>query len=198
MFKKQLLKLIAWLTRLTYEPVTLDKVNQKLIRPVPGLIIDGVQYYEFVNVADMPEARMVHYNYMREEMVMGIDRKLQGEFIDKILEANKTGDTNLIAIVCHMFKDVLTNITTVESYYNIATLLYFDMKEDISGYDSDYNERKKQLFKNYTNKSFFFDTLISQTLKISLSSLGQDMQSYLNENEARLSAWRRILSAQDV
>ena len=58
----QKLEVIEKLYPLTYQPTTLDKVNNKLIRPVPGLLIDGVQYWEFVNLADMPEARRMHYN----------------------------------------------------------------------------------------------------------------------------------------
>jgi hypothetical protein len=43
------------------------------------LLIDGVQYFEFVNLGDMPHMRMVQYGHIREEMVMGIDRELQME-----------------------------------------------------------------------------------------------------------------------
>ncbi len=198
MFKKQLLKLIAWLTRLTYEPITLDKINQKLIKPVPGLIIDGVQYYEFVNIADMPQLRMVHFNYMREEMVMGIDRDLQMKFIERIEKSNEERDSNNIAATCYMFKDVINNISTIESHYNMASLVYFDAKEDISAYDADYNERKIAAFKQIKDKGFFFTTLLQGSLNLSLQQLGQDIQSYLNENAARLSAWKRIVSEPTV
>jgi hypothetical protein len=194
MIKKQLLKLISWLTRLTYEPVTLDKINQKMIKPVPGLIIDGVQYYEFVNIADMPQNRMVHFNYMREEMVMGIDRELQLKFIDQLKKANEERDSNLIGATLYMFEDTLKNLTTIESHYNMASLVYFDDKEDISSYDSDYNERKIKAFKAIKDKSFFFTTLLQKSLNISFSHLEQDMQDYLNENAARLSAWKRMVS----
>lgn len=196
MFKKQLLKFIAWLTSFTYEPTTLDKVNQKLIKPVPGLIIDGVQYYEYVNIADMAQNRMVHFNYMRDEMVMGIDRELQLKFIDKLEKANLERDSNNIAATLYMFKDVLNNITTIESHYNMASLVYFDKQEDISTYDADYNERKIKAFKTIKDKSFFFTTLLQGSLNISLQHLGQDMQSYLNENAARLKGWKQILSVQ--
>ncbi|MFN8691001.1 MAG: hypothetical protein ACK5XL_13445, partial [Cyclobacteriaceae bacterium] len=76
MLRKLCLYIIEKLYRYTYEPVQLDRINSKLIKPVPGLVIEGVQYYEFANVADMPEGRRAHYNYLRDELAMGADREL--------------------------------------------------------------------------------------------------------------------------
>jgi hypothetical protein len=100
----------------------------------------------------------------------------------------------LIGATLYMFEDTLKNLTTIESHYNMASLVYFDDKEDISSYDSDYNERKIKAFKAIKDKSFFFTTLLQKSLNISFSHLEQDMQDYLNENAARLSAWKRMVS----
>lgn len=194
MWRKIATKLIAWLTRMTYEPTTLDKVNKKLIKPVAGLIVNGVQYWEFVNIADMPQNRMVHFQYLREEMVMGIDRELQYKFINQLKEAISKKDDNWANAILFMFEDVLKNISTIESHYNMASLVYFDANEDISTYDADYAARKIEAFKNFKDHSFFFTTLLQGTLNTSLLALGQDMQDYLNRNAEKLRAYNRMLS----
>lgn len=192
--RKILLPIIAWLYRITYQRTTLEKVNNKLIRPVPGLIVDGVQYFEFVNLGDMPEMRLIHYNYMREELVMGIDRELQLKLINKILDANQEKDSNRIAALGFMFKDIITNITTVESLYNVASVMYFDDKEDIAQYDLDYANEKINRFKRLQDKSFFFGWLLRESLKNTGKQLPADIQQFLNDNAARLKYWKQILS----
>ena len=194
MIRRFLLYMIERLYRLTYQRTTLDKVNNKLIRPVPGLIINGVQYFEFVNLGDMPEMRMVHYNYMREEFTMGIDRELQLRLINKILEANEERDSNRIGALGFMFKDIVNNISTVESLYNAASVLYFDEREDIAQYDLDYNHEKIKGFKTLQDKSFFFGWLLRESLKNTGKQLPADIQQFLNDNAARLKYWKQIVS----
>lgn len=194
MKRRILMWLIERLHRMAYEPQTLDKVNQKLIRPVPGLIVNGVQYYEFVNLGDMPRMRMVHYNYMREEMVMGIDRELQMRLIDGILEANEKGEKNRVGALGFMFKDIVGNITTVESLYNVASVVYFDAREDIATYDLDYNAEKIKRFKQVRDQRFFFFYLLQSSLKTTPDKLPKDIQQFLNENAVKLRAWLSILS----
>ena len=192
---KLLLRLIAWLYKFTYEPVTLDKVNQKLIRPVPGVIIDGVQYWEFVQVADMPEARRTHYTYLREEMVMGIDRELQYKIIKQLKEALNKDDKGRAHTLLFMWEDMLKNITTVENLYNLASLMYFDAKEDISRYDLDYAQQKIEKFKTL-QKDFFFGRLLQEGLKISGESLQQDIEQLLRASAVKQKAYNRIIGEQ--
>jgi hypothetical protein len=194
MKRKVFMWLIERLYKMVYEPTMLDKVNQKLIRPVPGLLIDGVQYFEFVNLGDMPRQRMVHYGYLREEMVMGIDRELQVKLIDKMLEANDKGEHSRVGALGYMFKDIVSNITTMESLYNMASVMYFDAQEDLVKYDLDYNRVKISRFKSITDKSFFFSHLLQNSLKSTADKLPKDIQQFLNENEVRLNAWRSIIS----
>jgi hypothetical protein len=194
MLKRLIIRLIAFLYRFTYEAVTLDKINQKMIRPVPGLVINGVQYFEFINAGDMPQARLVHFNYLREEISMGIDRVSMNEYLDQLEAANKEQNVNRIGSLLFMLRDTVNNITTVESLYNLATLWYFDPKEDIATYDYDYNERKKALFKSFHDKGFFFGRLLQHALKHTGLSLPADIQRFLNENAVKASAYRQILS----
>jgi hypothetical protein len=191
-------KIIMWLIerlyRQAYEPINLDKINQKLIRPVPGLVIDGVQYFEFVNIGDVPRMRLVHYTYMREEMVMGIDRDLLLKLIGKVKAAHQANDGNLLSTMIWMFEDIVTNVTTIEAMYNVASVVYFDPKEDIACYDYDYNLDKIKKFKTVKDKSFFFSYLLQNSLKITADKLPKDMMQFLNENAVKLAAWKSIIS----
>lgn len=194
MKNKIILWLIERLYRMSYEPINLDGINRKLIKPVLGLIINGVQYWQFVNIGDMPRMRLVHYNYMRDEMTMGIDRELQVKIIDKILSANNDGDRNSVGAFGLMFKDLVTNITSIEALYNIASVMYFDKNEDLSNYDSDYNREKIKRFKTVKDKSFFFSHLLQSSLKITSEQMPDDIQKFLNENEVKLNAWKSMLT----
>jgi hypothetical protein len=193
MYRKLLLRLIAYLYKITYQKYTLDKVNSKLIRPVPGLIIDGEQYWEFVQVADMPEGRRAHYNTLREEMTMGIDREMLLEFVEKLKEANAKSDVNRIGALLFTLEDIVKNITTVESLYNLASLAYFTEREDLTTFDYDLAMVKVKAFKKLPNKSFFFDRLLRETLKISGDQLPADIETFLVEGAAKLRAYQMIL-----
>lgn len=193
MLRKLLLKLIAYLYTLTYEKYTLDKVNSKLIRPVPGLIINGEQYWEFVHVADMPEGRRAHYNTLREEMTMGIDRPMLLEFVQKLKEANQANDVNRIGALLFTLEDIVTNITTVESLYHLASLAYFTEREDLTTYDYEIGQVKVKAFKKLPHQSFFFDRLLRETLKLSGEQLPADIETFLVEGAAKLRAYQMIL-----
>jgi hypothetical protein len=189
------LEVVEKLYPLTHEKVTVDGINKKLIRPVPNLVIDGVQYYEFVNVADMPQARLVHFNYLREEMMMGIGRPFLNEFIDNMMAANKAGDVNRMGSLLFMLRDTVTNITSIESLYNLACLLRFDEREDLSTFDADYNKLKLERFKRYPNKDFFFSELLRSSLKLTGLSLPPDIREFLNANAVKLRAYKQMVSA---
>lgn len=195
MKQRILLSIIGWLTRLTHERVTVDTINHKLIRPVPGLVIDGRQFYEFVQPSDMPQGRLVHYGYLRDEMAMGIDRKLLMEYVEKVRANAKDHNYDAIITCMFMLEDTLKNITTIESLYNLASLWYFDKTEDLSTYDFDYAQQKIAGFKAFPNKGFFFTNLLQHGLRLTGESLPPDIVDYLNKNAQRLKSWQRILSA---
>lgn len=197
MKRKILLWIIEQLYRFTWERVTVDKLNSKLIRPVPGLVIDGVQYWEFIQVADMPETRRVHYTYLREEMLMGIDRDLQYKIIKNMKTALDKQEYGRAASILFMWEDMLKNITTVENLYNLASLMYFDKREDISTYDLDYAQQKIERFKR-VDKRFFFTRLLQEGLRISGESLQQDMEQLLKEGAVKLKAYKRMLGDETV
>lgn len=182
-------RLIAFLTPYAYERVTLDKVNQKLIEPV----VDLPGYWRFVNPADMPEARFVHYLYLVKRLAMNVDEDLLSKYIEGFKQAFEKGDKAQFYALEYMLKDTLQHVTPVETYYWMAALLYFDRTEDISCFDHDYNQRKVEYFKSLPNQTFFLSGLIS-SLKSSGEVLRQDIEASLRESQVKAQHYERILS----
>lgn len=193
MGRKILNRIIAWLYRLAYEKVTLDGVNQKLIRPVPGLIIDGRQYWEFVNIVDMPESRRVNYLNVRRRMAMNLDDELVMKYIDKLKEANQENNVNRIGSLLYMLEDTLKTITPIENYYYMASIAYFDAREDIKTYDLDYNNEKIRKFKALPDQSFFLTRLFSENLNKGGEQSAEHILASLKRDEVKLKAFSRIL-----
>lgn len=191
--KKLLLKLATFLYSLSYERISLDKVNSKLIRPVEGLVIDGVQYYEFVNVADMPQERFVHYLHLRQELSMGIDRETLSRYVDEFILANDKDEKSRIGALAYMLKDTLSNCTPLEAMYNMAALVYFDKREDLKCYDQDYNTLKIQAFKKLKDQGFFFERLLRRGLKTTGEQSPEDIAKYLSQSAVKLKAYRQML-----
>jgi hypothetical protein len=187
-------RIIALLMRLSYGKLTLDKINQKLIKPVPGLIIDGVQYYQFVQVADMPENRLVNYADFEKELNMGVDRQTIKEYINELKVANNKADASRIGSLLFMLEDTIDNVTPIEALYNIASVLYFDRSEDVSCYDIDYNAVKIEKFKTVGDKGFFFRSLLENNFKITDKSILNDTVGYLKLSMVKQKAYARILS----
>jgi hypothetical protein len=192
--RKLLLKLATWLYSLTYERTTLDKVNNKLIRPVEGLVIDGVQYYEFVSVSDMPEARMVHYNHLRQESQLGVDRTTLNKYFEEMKKANDKGEASRLGSLIYMLQDTINNCTNIETLYNLSALVYFDKTEDLTCFDYDYNARKIAGFKALPNQSFFLKRLLQKGLRTAGGESITDIDQYLRVSQIKLKAYQQILS----
>ncbi|MBL6448576.1 hypothetical protein JMN32_19855 [Fulvivirga sp. 29W222] len=193
MINKLLLSLISFLYKLTYEGVYLDGVNKKMIRPVPKLIIDGKQYYEFVQPADIPQNRFVHYLDFRDESQMGMDRTTLNKYFSAIKEANDSGEVSRVGSLVYMAQSSINDCTPIEVLYNMASLMYFDKDEDISCYDLDYNQDKITKFKSLPDKSFFLKTLLEQSLKITGKSLPKNIDQYLKLSMVKLRAYNQTL-----
>lgn len=191
-------KIIRWIVSkllpLTYERLTLDKVNSKLIVPVDWLVIDGRQYYQFVNFADMPQARMVHFKHFRQELVMGIDRDQINEYLENMKDANDKGEKSQLGALIYMLQDTINNCTPLEAMYNMAALVWFDRDEDLKCFDGDYNLEKIRAFKTFPDQTFFFERLLREGLKDAGVETPNAIEDYLRKSAIKLRAYAQILS----
>lgn len=190
---KEKISFLTECARLTHEPLLLDQVNKKMVRPVEGLIIEGLQYYEFVNTADMPEARFVHFTHLRQELAQGMDLPLVNKYLDEMKVANNVNDSSRMGALIYMMQDTMNNCTPLATLYNIAALVYFEKNEDISCFDNDYNLEKIRLFKEQPNQSFFLTRLLQKGLKNVGPESPEDIQKYLRQSAVKLKAYRQML-----
>jgi len=189
MIKRFASKLIEWLTPMAYEAITLDKVNKKLIQPLPGL----PGYYKFAAPADMPQGRFIHYLHLTKRLDLNVDEQLLNTYLDGLTKAFENGDSGKFNGLVFMLRDTLANVTPVETYYWIAALLYFDKKEDLTTFDFDYNQKKVAHFKSLPNQSFFLATLIKHCQGIGEASL-PDIEAFLKGSQVKAESYRRILT----
>lgn len=182
--------MIARLTPLAYESTMLDSLNSKLIAPEPGL--SG--YYKFVNVADMPKSRFVHYLNLTERLKMNIDEKDLMVYLDLMRAAIEAKDMPKYHALDYMLRDLVQNCTPIETYYWMAALYYFDSQEDLKTFDYDYNLRKVEYFKSLPNTAFFLARLI-ESLQKSGGLLAADIESSLREVQLKTDQYTRMLSA---
>jgi len=192
--KKILRRFGEWLLQVTYEPIRLDSVNKKLIRPVENLVVNGRQYYEFVNPADMPDSRFVHYLNFVRELNAGLDRETQNKYIDELMKANDKGERSRIGSLLYMLRDTINNCTPLEAMYNIASLMYFDEEEDLKTWDHDYNTAKIEQFKKIKDQGFFFARLFERGLNRPGLGSPEDIAAYLKQSAVKLQAYRQLLS----
>jgi hypothetical protein len=195
--KQSRVELITWAERETHEPLKLDKINSKMIRPVDGpdgpMVIEGKQYYEFVNAADMPQARFIHYLDINRELTSGVAREDAKNFLEQMKLANNDGDASKLGVLIFMLEDLILNSTPMDVLYKLAALVYFDKDEDLSCFDGDYNARKVKLFKALPNQTFFLSRLLSKGLRTLGVESPKDIEKSLREAAVKIRAYREML-----
>ena len=185
--------LIKILKRFAYESISVDSLNKKVIEAVPGLMIDGKQAYQFANPADMPEGRYVNFLHFRQELFGGLDREQNIKLFKEIAEANNKGDNSTIGAISLMAIDVLQNCTPIETYYNMASLIYFNKSEDLKTWDADYNLKKIAGFKNEVVKDFFLSNLSSHLKRYGITS-PLNIDDYLRKSALKMKVLNSLIS----
>ena len=195
MFKRLLKKLIIWLERLTYEPLTVDNANSKLIVPVHGVMVNGQQLYRYKNELDIPIKRRIAISGAHKWFGASIQVSEVIDFLQKMLEANNHGDTSRIGMLGYALQDMLLNCTDEEALYRMAATMYFTRDEDHAEYDNDLMLQKVEAFRKLKTRErdFFFNTLL-QHMGVSSDTSLRDIQSSLKKSRVKLKAYRQLAS----
>jgi hypothetical protein len=189
MLKKLIARLIEWLTPMAYVPMTVDKVNKRLVQPLPG--IPG--FYKFVSAADMPEARFVHYLHLVKRLQMNVDAELLNRYLTVMEDAFNKSESGRFHGALFMLRDTMETISPVETYYWIAALMYFREDEDLTTFDYDVNKKKVEYFKSIPNQTFFLASLLKSLNSSGGQSL-EEIENYLKDSQVKGSHYGRILT----
>lgn len=78
-----------------------------------------------------------------------------------------------------------------ETVYRLASCLYFDDQEILSGYDKAHNEKKIELWKKHGDTDFFFHKLFQDATGL-IATSKEDLKSYLEKAPELTKGWRTI------
>lgn len=118
--------------------------------------IDGKEYYQFKNPQDMPPLRYKKYEeFLREaELRMtGNDALDLLNLAEDCIEKSKATDA---IIILRGMKYQISQFMETDTFYRLFSCIFFDLEEDLTSYDFDYNEGKIISFKAQPSVSFFF------------------------------------------
>ena len=155
--------------------------------------IDGKEFYQFKTLFDMPAPRYQRIQEFIREAEMRITSKDLTELIELIKSAIDKGKITDAVIFLNAMENLTSQYIETDTFYRLFTCLFFDLDEDITDYDFDYNEYKIELFKSQPKTAFFFSQPMKQYLpQIDISQA--DLEVFLKQTESHLEYMRKIKS----
>lgn len=149
---------------------------------------EGVDYYTFAQSFEIPEMRMRIAQRFLEEMQINCDKEYLTDYTDAILAClnPKDGESirlDKVAILTNELKKRLEWIFEPDTLYRFATVMYFDLKEDIKQYDPSYQKKKLERFKKKGLKYFLKELTENSEKLLNLSD--SDFKTYIKELQQR-------------
>lgn len=140
----------------------------------------GVDYYRWRDINNLPALRGLMAYTVTNELTMRVDREylLQyTESVDALINSDKAiKKTELAQLNIHL-KERLHFIVETELLYKLATIVFFDKRENIYEYDFSYGQEKINLWKKENMNVFFSKVSIEQLINYKgLSDI--DLQTY--------------------
>ncbi|HRH61221.1 MAG TPA: hypothetical protein PL045_11655 [Chitinophagaceae bacterium] len=138
----------------------------------------GIDYYHFADFNNIPAMRGLKTMVFYEEMRMKCTLKyleLHTDAVDNLLINSKKINVFEIKKLNDQLRQRITMALDTELIYKIASVVFFDKKEDISDYDFAYNGKKVMHWKKHDANSFFLRQPLIQLLPVL-----QDMQGNMN------------------
>ena len=142
-----------------------------------AFIIDGVDYYQFEDFNNIPAMRGLKTMVFYEEVRMKCTPEylnLHCQAIDEILGKDKIDIFNIKKLNDQM-KQRLDMALDTDLVYKLATVVFFDLKENIEDYDFDYNRKKADVFRKHP--SFFLLKPLQELLPV-LTHIDENLEKY--------------------
>jgi len=147
---------------------------------IPAMVINGVQYYQFVDINNMMTGRAFTAIDYYNELSMRCTREYLTEHceaMEKILSGESINVMNIAQL--HMqLKERLTMIVDPDIVYKIASVVYFDKDEQPYTYDYRYNQKKIAKWKEI-GADFFLQIPLKDLIP-ALDLSAADLRIYMN------------------
>lgn len=160
---------------------------KKLVEKV--FTIDGIDFYQFHNLLDMPHKRYNSCTRFATEFNMRIDAKELIDLLEKSMEQLDAGNVTRSIILQNTIAERTKMLISVECSYRLASCVYFTDEENLDEYDLDIGDKKIGLFKKEKLESFFLTEPYNRFLPdLNLSAI--DLEAY-DQLEKRLKSHQR-------
>jgi hypothetical protein len=149
-----------------------------------AFIVDGVQYFQFVNDVNMPYERAMCASDIYLEFENRVDSTYLKALFGSVLELMNKGKLLDAAAQILKAQERINHITYIDGLYRLASVKFFDKNENVYKYDYEYNEKKIAKWKKENIDSFFLRLQI-KNLMPSLDILEGSLQR-INELETEV------------
>src|SRR5687767_3467045 len=159
----------------------------------------GNKYYSFKSDTDMRYGRYVTLQTFLQEYYLRTDLetlKSNIKSLKKFLNPTlKDGKGQLELGRALELLDIMEQQSEIafepETVYRLASCLYFDDKELLTGYDKEQNEKKIASWKEANTVDFFFDKLFQELTNLRVTSK-EGLQNFLDKAPELLGGWKRM------
>jgi hypothetical protein len=155
--------------------------------------IGSRQYYRFKDMMDMPRMRYEKCMQFIREAEMRITHQDLNDLIDLTLDALNKGKVTDAIIFQNSIQHLTNQFIETDTYFRLFSCLFFDLDEDITDYDFNYNEAKIIDFRNFPEGSFFFTKPMRDYLPAQNIS-ERDLEVYLRATKSHKEYIQKIKS----
>lgn len=155
--------------------------------------IDDKEYHTFANLLDMPAPRYQRIQEFIREAEMRITSKDLTDILGLSKDAIDKGKITDAVIFLNAIENLTSQYIETDTFYRLFTCLFFDLDEDITDYDFDYNEEKLEKFKSQPQTAFFFSQPMKEYLpQIDISE--KDLEVFLKMTSANKEYLHKVKS----
>lgn len=159
---------------------------------------NGIKYYTFKQDSDMRYGRYVIMQTFLQEYYLRVDLNTLKDDIQKLkkwlnptINAKGTGQMELGKAL--ELLEIMQQRTEIafepETVYRLASCLYFDENEILTGYDKEHNDKKIASWKEANNVDFFFHRLFQDVTGLIVTSRDA-LQNFLEVAPKLTKGWR--------
>ena len=147
---------------------------------------NGKKYYKFVNEFNIPCQRAIAYLDVQAELSQSIDKKYLENYFEAVIENANKGNLSDVGYLTRLAQQRMQNVAILDTWYKVASVLYFDENENPYNYDYEYNEKKIIEWKRHGGALGFFSATHLKGLTTFLNFSDEDMQSYSRGQQIQL------------